>query len=64
MVLIFIVFVLFAALMLMIFNHFIYLICMKRSIPEERQENIFRKVNISLTILLISSYWQVFWAQI
>lgn len=64
MVLIFTVFILFAAFIFMIFNHFIYLICIKRSIPEERQKNIFRKVNISLTILLISSYWQVFWAQI
>ncbi len=36
-----------------------YALCMQREIPEEKQNKIFRTINVLVTILLISFYVEI-----
>ncbi|PWA11834.1 hypothetical protein DCC39_09360 [Pueribacillus theae] len=55
----FILFIFFALFSLFIFNSMTNSLCQNRNIPEERQPKVFRFINVSITILLISSYVEV-----
>lgn len=54
-----IVFVLFALFILFLFNSLTYRLCLQTEMSKERQPNVFRTINILITILLISSYVEV-----
>lgn len=47
---------LFACLILFIFNLLTNNLCIQKNIPSEKQMTVFRMINVSITILLISSY--------
>ncbi|MGC4377884.1 hypothetical protein WD019_13195 [Fictibacillus sp. Mic-4] len=51
-----IIFVILAPFLLLLFNSLTNQLCMKRSIPKETQPDLFRWINVLLTILLISAY--------
>ncbi|WP_163537138.1 hypothetical protein [Gracilibacillus sp. YIM 98692] len=53
------VFVLFAVITLFIFNSLTYKLCLQTEMSQEKQPNVFRTINILITILLISSYIEV-----
>ncbi|MBO8156179.1 MAG: hypothetical protein H0Z32_06965 [Bacillaceae bacterium] len=55
-------FVPFAVVILFIFNSLTYRFCMKAEMSYERQLKVFRTINVSITILLISSYLEVLYA--
>ncbi|OKO89304.1 hypothetical protein FP515_03690 [Geobacillus thermoleovorans] len=48
-----------AAMILFLVNQFTHLLCAQRDIPEEHQPAVFRTINVLITILLISSYFEV-----
>nr|WP_202407343.1 hypothetical protein [Pseudalkalibacillus hwajinpoensis] len=52
-------FILFATFILVTFNSMTNALCLKKNIPEEKQPNVFRTINVLITILLISSYVEV-----
>ncbi|MBM7571447.1 hypothetical protein [Aquibacillus albus] len=54
-----IVFVLFALFILFLFNSLTYRLCVAAEMSKERQPNVYRTINILITILLISSYIEV-----
>lgn len=49
-------FIVFAFFILYYMNNLTNTLCIRREIPEERHEGIFRTINILITILLLSSY--------
>ena len=55
MISVFIVFILFAALILYYINKLTDSLCEQKEIPEDRQSGVFRTINVLITILLISS---------
>ncbi|MDL4842753.1 hypothetical protein [Aquibacillus rhizosphaerae] len=54
-----IVFVPFALFILFAFNSLTHRLCLQTEMSKERQPNVFRTINILITILLISSYIEV-----
>ncbi|TCT23657.1 hypothetical protein EDD68_10667 [Melghiribacillus thermohalophilus] len=54
-----VLFVPFALFILFIFNAMTYRFCTKAEMSNERQIKVFRTINVSITILLISSYLEV-----
>lgn len=54
-----IIFTLFALFILWIFNSLTHKLCLRTNMSQERQPTVFRTINISITILLISSYYEV-----
>ncbi|MRH44125.1 hypothetical protein GH741_15900 [Aquibacillus halophilus] len=54
-----IIFVPFALLVLFLFNSLTHKLCLQTEMSQERQPNVFRTINILITILLISSYVEV-----
>ncbi|WP_338470511.1 hypothetical protein R4Z10_17155 [Niallia sp. XMNu-256] len=52
-------YILFAFFILLHINRLTNLLCLQKEIPEEKQSNIFRTINILVTILLISSYVEI-----
>jgi hypothetical protein len=49
-------FILFAVIILYLINKMTNSLCVQKEIPEERQPQVFRMINILITILLVSSY--------
>lgn len=52
-------FILFAVYIQFNVNKLTNKLCIQRNIPEEKQENIFRTVNVLILILLVSSYIEI-----
>ncbi|MBB6281712.1 hypothetical protein [Geobacillus subterraneus] len=48
-----------AVTVLFLVNQFTHSLCAQRDIPEEQQLAVFRTINVLITILLISSYFEV-----
>ncbi|OQP03507.1 hypothetical protein [Saccharococcus caldoxylosilyticus] len=48
-----------AVIILFLINQLTSNLCTQRQIPEEKQPSIFRMINVLITILLISSYFEV-----
>ncbi|ENH96033.1 hypothetical protein J416_12939 [Gracilibacillus halophilus YIM-C55.5] len=53
------VFAIFSFFALFIFNSLTYRLCMQTEMSQEKQPNVFRTINILITILLVSSYVEV-----
>ncbi|UOQ86618.1 hypothetical protein [Gracilibacillus salinarum] len=53
------VFVIFAFFVLFIFNTLTMRLCLQTEMSQEKQPNVFRTINVLITILLISSYVEV-----
>lgn len=51
-----------AIIILFYINKMTNLLCIQKEIPENRQEKVFRMINVLVTILLISSYVEVLYA--
>jgi len=51
--------VLFSIMYLYQINRMTYALCMQREIPEEKQNKIFRTINVLVTILLVSFYVEI-----
>ncbi|MGM8214744.1 hypothetical protein ACLIA0_04115 [Bacillaceae bacterium W0354] len=49
----------FALFILYSFNSLAFQFCERSELPSERQSKVFRMINISMLILLISSYYEV-----
>ncbi|MBB6454668.1 hypothetical protein HNQ94_003157 [Salirhabdus euzebyi] len=49
----------FAVFILFIFNSLTHSFCLKSEMSNERSHRMFRTINVSITILLISSYMKV-----
>ena len=54
-----IVFAFFALFVLFIFNSLTHRLCLRTEMSQEKQPNVFRTINILITILLVSSYVEV-----
>ncbi|WP_226038020.1 hypothetical protein [Aquibacillus saliphilus] len=54
-----IIFGFFALFVLFSFNSLTLKLCLQTEMSQERQPNVFRTINILITILLISSYVEV-----
>jgi hypothetical protein len=48
-----------AVIILFSINKLTNTLCVQREIPEEKQPTVFRTINVLITILLISSYFEV-----
>lgn len=48
-----------AIIILFSINQLTNTLCVQREIPEEKQPTVFRTINVLITILLISSYFEV-----
>ncbi|WP_027409028.1 hypothetical protein [Anoxybacteroides tepidamans] len=48
-----------AVVILFSINQLTNTLCVQREIPEEKQPSVFRTINVLITILLISSYFEV-----
>jgi hypothetical protein len=48
-----------AVVILFSINKLTNTLCVQREIPEEKQPTVFRTINVLITILLISSYFEV-----
>ncbi|MBB5325365.1 hypothetical protein HNQ34_002465 [Anoxybacillus tepidamans] len=48
-----------AIVILFSINQLTNTLCVQREIPEEKQPTVFRTINVLITILLISSYFEV-----
>ncbi len=55
-------FVPFALLILFVFNSLTHSLCLKTEMSNEKQPKVFRTINILITILLLSSYFEVLYA--
>lgn len=53
------IFIFFAVFILFSFNGMTNALCLKREIPEERQPKVFHTINVSITILLVTSYVEI-----
>lgn len=54
-----IIFIIFAVFALYTFNDMANELCVKKEVAEEKQPQIFRWINVLVTILLISSYVRI-----
>ncbi|WP_225434139.1 hypothetical protein [Peribacillus tepidiphilus] len=54
-------YILFAGFILYIFNNMTNRLCLQKEIPEERHPKIFRTINVLITILLLSSYVEIWY---
>ncbi|CQR47047.1 hypothetical protein BN1058_01336 [Paraliobacillus sp. PM-2] len=52
-------FVPFALFTLFIFNSLTYRLCVQTEMSQEKQPNVFRTINVLITILLLSSYIEI-----
>jgi len=52
-------FIVLAMLILYFINKLTNTLCIQKEIPEDRQQDIFRTINVLITILLISSYIEI-----
>ncbi|ASS89378.1 MAG: hypothetical protein C6W58_10925 [Bacillaceae bacterium] len=52
-------FIIFAVFILFYINKLTTALCSIRELPEEKQSNVFRTINVLITILLISSYIEI-----
>lgn len=57
--LMFFIFTFFAFFVLLIFNSLTMRLCLQTEMSQEKQPNVFRTVNILITILLVSSYVEI-----
>ena len=57
------IFIIFAVFILFYINKMTNSLCLQKEIPEERQPKVFRTINILITILLISSFVEILYAQ-
>lgn len=48
-----------AVVILFSINQLTNTLCVQREIPEEKQPTVFRTINVLITILLISAYFEV-----
>ncbi|GAA0300820.1 hypothetical protein GGQ92_001447 [Gracilibacillus halotolerans] len=55
----FFIFTFFAFFVLLIFNSLTMRLCLQTEMSQEKQPNVFRTVNILITILLVSSYVEI-----
>lgn len=53
------IFIIGAILILYYVNKLTHSLCIHKDIPEEHQQNVFRIINVLITILLISSYIEI-----
>ncbi|GAB2533539.1 hypothetical protein [Gracilibacillus alcaliphilus] len=58
----FVIFLFFSIFVLFIFNSLTLRLCLQTEMGQEKQSNVFRTINILITILLISSYVNVTYA--
>jgi hypothetical protein len=49
-------FVFLAPVFLFVFNSLTHQLCDKKSLSDKQQDSVYRTINVSITILLISSY--------
>ncbi|WEG12033.1 hypothetical protein PU629_18195 [Pullulanibacillus sp. KACC 23026] len=49
----------FGFIILFLFNILTNTLCLKKNIPEDKQSSVFKMINVSITILLVSSYIEV-----
>ncbi|HWO76963.1 MAG TPA: hypothetical protein VNM69_13890 [Bacillus sp. (in: firmicutes)] len=56
------IFLVFSAFILYSINRLTNSLCIQKEIPEDRQPKVFRFINISITILLLSSYVEILYA--
>lgn len=52
-------FIIFAVFILFYINKLTTVLCSIRELPEEKQSNVFRTINVLITILLISAYIEI-----
>ncbi|ASF38705.1 MULTISPECIES: hypothetical protein [Halobacillus] len=52
-------FILYALVILFVFNSLTHSLCLKTKMSNEKQTRVFRTINVLITILLISSYVEV-----
>ncbi|MDM5297386.1 hypothetical protein QUF51_04405 [Bacillus pumilus] len=52
-------FIVFAAFIVYSINRLTNTLCLVREIPEERHDKVFRFINVSILILLISSFVEI-----
>lgn len=57
------IFIIFAIVVLFLFNNLTQALITRREIPAERQKKVFQTINTLLTILLLTSYLDV-WSQV
>ncbi|EKN70497.1 hypothetical protein M670_04122 [Schinkia azotoformans MEV2011] len=55
-------FTVFAVFFLYTINSMTNLMCLLKEIPEDRQPQLFRTINVLITILLISTYIEILYA--
>ncbi|MCQ6280669.1 hypothetical protein [Bacillus sp. EB600] len=53
------VFIVIAIFILFYVNKLTNALCIQKGIPEERQNKVFRTINVLVTILLVSSYMEI-----
>jgi hypothetical protein len=53
------IFIVMAVLILYFVNKMTNLLCIQKEIPEERQNKVFRTINVLITILLVSSFIEI-----
>jgi hypothetical protein len=52
-------YIVFSIFILFYVNKMTNSLCIQKEIPEDRQPNIFRTINVLITILLVSSYVEI-----
>jgi hypothetical protein len=52
-------YIIFSIFILFYVNKMTNSLCIQKEIPEDRQPNIFRTINVLITILLVSSYVEI-----
>jgi hypothetical protein len=55
-------YIVFSIFILFYVNKMTNSLCIQKEIPEERQPNIFRTINVLITILLVSSYVEILYS--
>ena len=53
------IFIVIAIFILFYVNKLTNALCIQKDIPEERQNKVFRTINVLVTILLVSSYVEI-----
>ncbi|WP_449620546.1 hypothetical protein [Robertmurraya sp. Marseille-Q9965] len=53
------IFIIFAIFILFNINKLTTSLCLQKEIPEEKQPQVFRTINVLVTILLITSYVEI-----
>ncbi|MFY4774234.1 hypothetical protein [Metabacillus sp. RGM 3146] len=57
----FVIYILFTVFILFYINNLTNQLCVVREIPADRQPKVFHTINIFITILLFSSYIEIFY---